>query len=52
MKKFNQMTEKQMSQVNGGFLGLVIAGVGAMIVGIIGAAAGTVALGNAIEKKK
>lgn len=51
MKKFNKMTEKQMSEVNGGFIGLVIAGGIALVGAIVGAAAGTVAAGNAIKNK-
>ena len=51
MKKFNQMTEKQMSQVNGGFVVAVVVGIIGMVAGIVGAAAGTVAVGEATRKK-
>lgn len=51
MKNFNQMTEKQMSEVNGGVVGLLIAGVIGMATAIFGAAYGTMKLGNAINNK-
>ena len=51
MKKFNQMTEKQMSKVNGGFIGLIFLGLG-LVAGAIGAGAATVAVGEATKKDK
>lgn len=44
MQKFNQMTEDQMSQVDGGF-GIALAG---LIVGIIGMVSGIVSTGCTI----
>lgn len=51
MKNFNQMTEKQMSEVNGGVVGLIVAGFFGMVAAIVGAAYGTVQVGNAINNK-
>lgn len=51
MKSFNQMTEKQMSEVNGGVVGLLIAGFVGLFGAIVGAAYGTMKLGNAINNK-
>lgn len=51
MKRFNEMTEKEMSEVNGGLIGLAIAGFIGMVGAIVGAAYGTVQAGNAIKKK-
>lgn len=52
MKKFNQMTEKQMSRVDGGFaigvLVAIIVGTAAAGAGVVGA---TIGIGNATKNK-
>lgn len=52
MKRFNEMTEHQMSQVDGGFaigvLLLIIIGSAAAAAGVIGAGVGA---GNAVKSK-
>lgn len=52
MKKFNQMTEKQMSRVDGGFaigvLFAIIFGTAAAGAGVVGT---TVGVSNAVKKK-
>lgn len=52
VKKFNQMTEKQMSRVDGGFaigvLVAIIVGTAAAGAGVVGA---TVGIGNATKNK-
>ena len=51
MKRFNEMTEKQISETNGGVIGLAIVGFIGMFAAIVGAAYGTVQAGNAIKNK-
>lgn len=52
MKKFNQMTEEQMSRVDGGFaigvLFAILAGTAAAAAGVIGA---TVGIANSVKNK-